>query len=514
MKWLHLSDIHYHEKDDSANTRFMRTKLLDYLNENNFEVNRILFTGDFRYAPAQESQSVEDAAKDAACFLHKVADAVKIENYSCIFTVPGNHDLIRAERDIQKKLIGDRVCRATLIQDIRNQYEAGDFNIEPNAIQGLLSAFTPYETFLHALYGDSGGSARWESLKQNPHCFHPEKDYDLIQLNTALTYNQDGDDGLSTRSNNRASLIVGSDLVLQQLSIRKNTQSKPLIVIAHHDIECLREDERNKLSAFMQNYGVDLYLCGHRHMIGDHTLDGIRYVTTGCIKQAKDVFAGFSVVSFCAETREFKVEAHTWRNEVWAQDFHVLKDGFRCFTGHNTIKASKDVVEESKSFLIFSSEKNAKRQIFEDARKSRIMYIFSLGGFIFTDILDPPFFRPLLDTKQGDIRFILQNPDSTKVDNRAVELDQDPDSLRRRIENSVSVIRSIQQINTNIKLALCDEYLRIKFHIFEEVMYLGYRIKGEVSSTQSPVHRIEKDSHLYKAFFEQFLDFWDKCFIH
>ena len=165
-------------------------------------------------------------------------------------------------------------------------------------------------------------------------------------------------------------------------------------------------------------------------------------------------------------------------------------------------------IQKSEILQVYESERLAANDICADAKDSKIMYVYTFTGNIFFDFRANEI-PQLLRTKQGDIRFILLHPDSPDVEKRAREINQNAEEFVAQLNSAISTINNFQ--NNNIKLALTDELMRIKFHIFDNVIYLGFRIIGKVSA-QTQMYRIGKDSYLYKALLEQFNDLWEKYY--
>jgi|GEM_PF-5707724 len=156
---------------------------------------------------------------------------------------------------------------------------------------------------------------------------------------------------------------------------------------------------------------------------------------------------------------------------------------------------------------VYESEEAATNDIYSDAVNSNKILVYSLKGNVF---FSNPIskMRILLSKKKGDLRFILLDSESLCVKRRKQELEDVYDGkIREDIETTVDRVMSLQQKNPDIKLALTNELMRIKFHIFDNALYLGFRVKGKISA-QSQMYKINKDSLLYKALCEQFEDFW------
>jgi Flp pilus assembly protein TadD/predicted phosphodiesterase/energy-coupling factor transporter ATP-binding protein EcfA2 len=152
IHWLHLSDIHFHGKDNWRDER-ARGELLAYLREmfKNDEFARpdlVFCTGDIAFGEtgAEGLQKQYESAKTFFADLLKVCGAPgKPLAVNRLFVVPGNHDINRKEvdEDAQAALVA-------LAQDSRNQMARINSRLEtkPTPFTNAMKRLAAYEAFV------------------------------------------------------------------------------------------------------------------------------------------------------------------------------------------------------------------------------------------------------------------------------------------------------------------------------------------------------------------------------
>jgi hypothetical protein len=143
--------------------------------------------------------------------------------------------------------------------------------------------------------------------------------------------------------------------------------------------------------------------------------------------------------------------------------------------------------------------------MYKDAKNSKIIYVFANYEPQITTTSGN--FYELLKTKNGDIKIMFADPKLSIPEKRQKELKislapETYDGLNRTIIN-------LQEINNNIQFLPHNEFIRNKFYIFDNVIYLGFRLREEFSEN-TQIWRINKDSYLYRIFLLQFEDYWEK----
>ena len=150
---------------------------------------------------------------------------------------------------------------------------------------------------------------------------------------------------------------------------------------------------------------------------------------------------------------------------------------------------------------IYQTQDQGIAQMYEDAKNSKKIYAIASLGKTFSYTMSP--LNELLCKQDCDIKFLLLNPDSLSAQKRLDEL-----GLHGYIDDIRSSIKELGKI-THIKLALYDEDLYFRVYLFDNVMYLRFRLDNKYTAgTQT--WRIGKNSYLYRSFHRQFDDLWKK----
>lgn len=231
LVWLHLSDIHYCY--NNYNTKWMRSKLVEVIKDINkkSDIKFIFITGDLLYQFRNDFSSVSE-------FIEDIIKSVNLEKDK-VLIVPGNHDLRRIP--LRKTIIdglnnsGEIVCKFVSNMD-RDTYRI--------LLEGQKEFFNFYKEFLER-------DEKWDEL----HFYKEYGECNIINLNTCLLSGQDNEEG---------KLSIDLDKLIDVLENIKDSD-KPNIVMGHHSIECFDESEREQIIQMFDDYGVDLYLCGHVH---------------------------------------------------------------------------------------------------------------------------------------------------------------------------------------------------------------------------------------------------------
>lgn len=226
MRWLHISDLHFGY--NTATVETMRKKLL-HLSKKFDPVDCLFITGDLRYAKNNQ----DDFSSETLDFIRDLQKALGLDSKD-VFIVPGNHDVNR----------NDVLCSG--IEDAKKNYSTSNGIISDDILAYIKKQRQPFLSLYKEICG-----------YDEPGCHYCiQKDgFNIICLNTALFCCKDEEDG---------SLILGSKL-LNQLS-ETIDNSRPGIVLAHHDFDSLRLEEQQNLEITLKDMGAILYLCGHKHV--------------------------------------------------------------------------------------------------------------------------------------------------------------------------------------------------------------------------------------------------------
>lgn len=228
LKWLHLSDLHYCFQNYSS--QWARDKLLNKIEELK-EIKFIFITGDLLYQFRSDFNEISS-------FIEEIISIAGVEKEN-VLIVPGNHDFPRGE------------LRTNNIRGLLNSTESVSETIA-NASQAvqdfLLSDQKAFFEFYNKLLNRS---EKWSEL----HFVTEFEQCNIVSLNTCL---------ISGQNNEEGTLSINLDKLLKVLRSSKKS-NKPKIAIGHHSIECFDESEREKIIQMFDDYGVDLYICGHMH---------------------------------------------------------------------------------------------------------------------------------------------------------------------------------------------------------------------------------------------------------
>lgn len=271
MKFLHLTDLHYCPNLDGLSSRNLRESLPGYLQKQHLSADYLLLTGDYRHALLQKG-SAADPAAEAAAFIRRIASAagVPIER---VLLVPGNHDRERSQGDAAKRY-----------EQIRKSYTSSCGTFAPEDRAFLVKEFDFFYQVCAHLYGKSADP--WS--KRPLHTFHATDDAVFLMLNTAI---------LHTSSYDREcrNLILGTDELDHILTtIQREHRGLPIIILAHHAMEYLAQEERYMMENLFRACPVQLYLCGDAHTLWWRPcLRECLEITMGCLKSERGTQAAF-----------------------------------------------------------------------------------------------------------------------------------------------------------------------------------------------------------------------------
>ncbi|WP_066872177.1 metallophosphoesterase family protein [Clostridium mediterraneense] len=228
LKWLHLSDLHY--CFEGYYSQWARDRLLDKIKELT-EIKYIFITGDLLY-------QFKNNFSEISVFIEEIMNFTGVDKKNVII-VPGNHDFPRG------------TLRTNTIKGLLNSEEKVSEIVSKCAqeIQDFL--INDYKSFFEFYEKLLGKKEKWNEL----HFISEFDDCIIVSLNTCL---------ISGLENEEGTLSINLDKLFKVLRSIKES-NKPKIAIGHHSIECFDESEREKIIQMFDDYGIDLYLCGHMH---------------------------------------------------------------------------------------------------------------------------------------------------------------------------------------------------------------------------------------------------------
>lgn len=207
IHWLHLSDIHLNKRD--VDSRRMRNRLLDYMKELGTQIDYIFITGDLRYAPMGEF------AADTVDYINKLLSVTNL-TVDRLFIVPGNHDI---ERDAEG--------RAEAISESIKEYSPKDGALASDKMAAVHCGHTEFRNMMHIIYQENQEQAASYDDDEKPHFVTETKDFNIICIDTALTYTKQ-------RNND---LFIGTEYIMDLLE--ELNQDKPSIILTHYSFDFL-----------------------------------------------------------------------------------------------------------------------------------------------------------------------------------------------------------------------------------------------------------------------------------
>ena len=235
IHWLHLSDIHLNKRD--VDSRRMRNKLLEYIKELGTQIDYIFITGDLRYAPMGEF------AADTVDYINKLLSVTNL-TVDRLFIVPGNHDI---ERDAEG--------RAEAISESIKEYSPKDGALASDKMAAVHCGHTEFRNMMHIIYQENQEQAASYDDDEKPHFVTETKDFNIICIDTALTYTKQ-------RNND---LFIGTEYIMDLLE--ELNQDKPSIILTHYSFDFLERSEQMQIVQLLKDFHVQLWLAGHEHTV-------------------------------------------------------------------------------------------------------------------------------------------------------------------------------------------------------------------------------------------------------
>ncbi|MEY8431368.1 metallophosphoesterase [Lachnospiraceae bacterium 48-42] len=233
IHWLHLSDIHLNKRD--VDTRRMRNNLLDYINGLGTQIDYIFLTGDLRYAPSGKF------AADTVEYINKLLNAANL-TVDRLFIAPGNHDI---ERDADG--------RSDVILESIRDYSPKNGTLPPDKMLDVHSGHAEFREMMHAIYHNNLEMTACYDNDEKPHFVKETKDFNIICIDTALTYTKQRNDNL----------IIGTEYIMDLFE--KLNQDKPSVILTHYSSDFLERSEQIQIVQLLKDFHVQLWLAGHEH---------------------------------------------------------------------------------------------------------------------------------------------------------------------------------------------------------------------------------------------------------
>ncbi|MDR1798093.1 MAG: metallophosphoesterase, partial [Clostridiales Family XIII bacterium] len=385
VSWLHISDLHYDPEAENYDTTELRRQLKDYLQEQQINVDCVIYAGDFRYAgrrgelcspangstdPAgrpQVAPTDDQQAADAAKELIEIAQCAGVMDPANIHIVPGNHDLDRIEAAGATPHL-DSACA---------QYDGGSF---AGKIPGtgdlcqdyLLRRFGFFERVAAHL-----GNDVWVDMAQPGKPLHHVRDcgcYRIALLNTAIACGRDGE---------RGRLVIGCTELANAFKAFAGDGNKPTIAIGHHGIDNFHLEERGRIQKIFYQNDVAVYLCGDAHLSDGSAINEVHQITAGCLKSAHGTEATFYVGGM-DDTGEVSITAHQFTRHGWQPAEALTKEVARRLPKTH----AEGYTNEMGTSLIGRDEKIREIVGYIENHKSCLVEVSGAGGIGKTSICE------------------------------------------------------------------------------------------------------------------------------
>ena len=306
IKWLHISDIHYHMSN--YNSKLLRKDLLDRIRacRETEPFSCIFCTGDI----FDKNGQVNDGLTD---YINEIINSAGIVKKN-FYLVPGNHD--RDRNFVSDILTGIYDHNHTTPPKKNSDNSYIDHNVSKltnSQIETLLKSFSGFLTIYERLIGTN-----YYSDLLNPHvCTTKSCDsYNIFKINTAW---------LERDSRNTDELRCGIDKLLEVFELVNFASDTINVAIGHHSLSCFESKEADRIKDLMHRNHVSIYFCGHVHkaFVGYHGNYDI--VEIGCSTGINDDYTdgGYTTGILDTDLNCFKAEFYRWNNGRWSTDSNV-----------------------------------------------------------------------------------------------------------------------------------------------------------------------------------------------
>ncbi|MBY6756714.1 metallophosphoesterase [Clostridium botulinum] len=353
IRWIHLSDIHYNF--NNYETDWLRDSMINLFKKENDKYDFITITGDLLY---QFKVGFEDGIIK---YLSEISNVLRVPKEN-IFMVPGNHDFERSrKREIFIKGLKNPIGNIkTTVSELEQEF----LN---DLINGQNQFWKFHEEFLER-----------RSDYYNVHFVDERESFNIINVNTCLISGQKDEEG---------HLSINMKKLRETLK-KVSHSDKPNILIAHHSLECFCTEERDGIIQMFDDYGVDLYLCGHMHKnrYEMHTQSRRTINSFVCGANMVDSYAEPTFIKgeLDMETYECSIIYYKWsqNRKEWLIDY----DFDRRVSAQGDIKFSLDRLKKLKEEIFIKEIEDLTRVEVPQDKFERFLKDFSKKVKICTEI--------------------------------------------------------------------------------------------------------------------------------
>lgn len=169
----------------------------------------------------------------------------------------------------------------------------------------------------------------------------------------------------------------------------------------------------------------------------------------------------------------------------------------------------KSIIGVRKSFRSFDEAPKPLEMIHEVTSEFRFMGISAK-----TLLIDEAFDREMIQKARGSchFKFLLLNPQSKYVKEKAIEEGDTPIGWKNEIEASIERLHTLRdQHHLNLEIRLFDSYPIFRIILVNSIMYFSWYPSGRRGST-SPMQISENiNQSMYEPFSNYFNKLWEIC---
>lgn len=474
MKWVVLSDLHMQIR--SGTTEIAREKLIETLKEEREkgEISFILLTGDCMNKHEGELEKIKN-------FIMQIADACGVDN-KYIFICPGNHDIDRSNSK-RKRIVNYFRSKGTLPK--KNEYLAGygEFNTLFNSVTGRF--YKPFSV---------------ESINN----------FKIITVDSCLLSLDDKDSGRLA--------VFFPDLTNLSQEIKKDDTVN--IVIMHHGVEWLRQDDAKRFQHWLADNNISVVFCGHNHAPGVNILtegikgdgvprDGILQFTSGCGFFDNDTKAVFFIGEYM-EGKSIEVKLYEYMDDSrWNMAGGILRsfpEGvYRESLTNGLICNSYDIPR------IYDTIFDIDDVVAQELKVSKRLDFFGLRGSTF--LKGKSKIANTLYERKGkiDLRLLVSDPYNHNIDKRLRNVPEF--AQQANLEQQWKVIYGdIKRLRDDFpkipswSIRFHEQPILFRFIMTEQSVYIGYYTREP--SSKSCIYRYTNQSSLYRSLRDFFDSTW------
>jgi len=260
LRILHISDLHIpFDINDKKRSEKILERFLCILKLNTHSsyyqkvqpIDHIIITGDL-YNSSTAEINYDLAVKEIIEILLKIMDAALVKDRKYVHLVPGNHDLVRDDKDVA-------------LNDILNNPDTAFNSVD--SILKLKGRFNHFWELCDAFYGYENP---WKSDIKRVHCHVIAGNTAFIYMNTemlSISTKKDDRLGMSTVTSkviDTTDLNFGINHMINHIATLLPSHIDTIIFLAHHPI--CQNQETDELKKYISGTDKNYYwFCGHMH---------------------------------------------------------------------------------------------------------------------------------------------------------------------------------------------------------------------------------------------------------